>query len=224
MGQYYRGVILKDNIDVTNITSDDIHEAFCCYEHDNGAKLMEHSYVNNWYVKEYENKLANECFGNRFVWVGDYADSDLFSLAHDFIETKTINIAEEQGYYIVANHFENDYGDIKEYDDFKSVTDYDVLVSTTYEYIINFTKKMFIRIPKRGECLTIHPLPLLCADGNGRGGGDYYGSNMELIGSWAYDKIGVANEIPDDITDELVVTFQEYCDNGNDYQIVKRTI
>ena len=206
MGQYYRGVILKDNIDVTNITSNDIHEAFCCYEHDNGAKLMEHSYVNNWYVKAYENELANECFGNHFVWVGDYADSNLFDLAYDFIKAKRINIAEKQGYY-----------------DFKSVTDYDELVSTTYEYIINFTKKMFIRIPKEiDDCLVIHPLPLLCADGNGRGGGDYYGSNMELIGSWAYDKIGVANEIPDDITDELVVTFQEYCDNVNDYQIVKR--
>ena len=31
---------------------------------------------------------------------------------------------------------------------------------------------------------------------------------MKLVGSWAYDEIGIGNEIPQDFT-ELVVSFKE---------------
>ena len=31
--------------------------------------------------------------------------------------------------------------------------------------------------------MRVHPLPLLTADGNGRGGGDYYCLDMNLVGS-----------------------------------------
>ena len=92
----------------------------------------------------------------------------------------------------------------------------------TYKYIINFDKHVFVKIPnaKKNEYI-IHPLPLLCADGNGSGGGDYDGTNMELIGAWAFDRIGVSNELPNDITKELIVTFKECYDGGdnsvNDY-------
>lgn len=59
------------------------------------------------------------------------------------------------------------------------------------------------------DTLTMHPLPLLCADGNGRGGGDYYDLNKEVVGYWAYNRIGVTNnvkDIPNDYT-ELEITF-----------------
>lgn len=38
---------------------------------------------------------------------------------------------------------------------------------------------------------TVHPLPLLTAEGNGRGGGDYHEQNpdIELVGTWARDSI-----------------------------------
>jgi hypothetical protein len=49
-------------------------------------------------------------------------------------------------------------------------------------------------------------LPLLTAEGNGRGGGDYRGENENLIGSWARDIISVEMEIPDGY-DELVCEF-----------------
>ena len=88
-------------------------------------------------------------------------------------------------------------------------------------------KKMFVRIPKKTVvvCLFIH-FPLLCADGNGRGGGDYEGTNMELIGSWAFDRIGVANELPKNIKTELVVEFKECYEGGdssvNDFSFIPR--
>lgn len=183
MGQYYRGAIL----DLNSFKKNEINvvKAFCCYSHCNGAKLMEHSYVGNWYVKEYEKALATEFFGMPFVWVGDYADvkfdTEVYLSADSYINEKT-----------------------------KEKTEYDTL--PTYNYIVNLDKKLFVRIPENNKDknkLIIHPLPLLCCSGNKRGGGDYYGTNEQLVGSWAYDRIGVTNELPKDITEELIVTFEE---------------
>ena len=51
----------------------------------------------------------------------------------------------------------------------------------------------------------LNPLPLLCSNSNGRGGGDYgqlydrktgeeIDCSMELVGTWAYDHIGFTND------------------------------
>lgn len=222
MGQYYRGVVLgKTSKKSKKII---VKQAFCCYAHGNNAKLMEHSYVGNWYVKEYEYALANEFYGYPFVWAGDYADEKYGTLVYEkalqFIDKKTTKNARSLGYRKVKDpQWFKEYKKNGEY-----VSDSDVAVKIPYEelkekiykYIINFDKKVFVRIPEKmgvdengNYQLTIHPLPLLCADGNQRGGGDYYGTNETLVGSWAYDRIGVSNELPEDITKELVVTFEE---------------
>lgn len=233
MGQYYRGVVLgKTTKSKKKIF---VRKAFCCYAHDNGAKLMEHSYVGNWYVKEYENVLANQFYGYPFVWVGDYADekyeTDVYSKSIDFIDKEIEKKAKEKGCVLVqnprwGNEYVNSNGENVSFKDLSEKTNLSDLPE--YDYIINITKRIFVKIPKTTELtkeLTIHPLPLLCADGNGRGGGDYLGTNMDLIGSWAYDRIGVTNKLPENITRELVVNFVEEYDGGdssvNDYQIVK---
>ena len=54
----------------------------------------------------------------------------------------------------------------------------------------------------------ISPLPLLTALGNGRGGGDYRGTNMDKIGIWVGDVLSVEFEIPDGF-EELKVEFKE---------------
>ena len=59
---------------------------------------------------------------------------------------------------------------------------------TEYRFILNHTKKLFINKDALGD---IHPLAILTVEGNGRGGGDYYGSDEELCGSWARDIISV---------------------------------
>jgi len=62
----------------------------------------------------------------------------------------------------------------------------------SYTYIVNHTKKVYVKKNKG-----LHPLSLLTAEGNGRGGGDYDGPNMEMVGTWARDVISMENEAPD---------------------------
>lgn len=227
MGQYYRGIVLDKK------TKNKVEECFSCYDYNNGAKLMEHSYVGNYYVKIYEHTLANEFKGYPFVWGGDYADErhrkntvNDYVLGREFIEEKRDNYARENGFEKVINgKYGQDYqkdGVFFDSIDILPKIPYEEL--PTYKYVINLTKKMFVKIPTFNENENewiIHPLPLLCADGNGRGGGDYRGTNMELIGSWAFDRIAVANKLPKNIKKELVVKFVEWEDeNINDYTYI----
>lgn len=184
MGQYYRGVILGNSFKKKKIVIKQVHSP---YRHDNGAKLMEHSYVGNWYVREYENALANDFYGSYFVWVGDYAD--------EIFDTDV---------YCSADIWYD-----KQMDKNKIIVNKRNDLNCEYKYVINFTKKEYICIPKeKKDKLIIHPLPLLCSSGNGRAGGDYIGTNMKYVGSWAYNKIGIGNEIPEDFK-ELKITFEE---------------
>jgi hypothetical protein len=219
MGQYYRGVVLgKTTKRVKRII---VKQAYCCYAHNNGAKLMEHSYVGNWYVKAYEQALADEFYGYPFVWIGDYADemfnTDVYTKANEFIDNVTKQNAKKKGYYPTKNNgngylaFEKlcNNGFVKKGDesDFveKVITKDNADKVDTYKYIINFDKKVAVEIPEYNEdTWDIHPLPLLCASGNGRGGGDYSGINEEMVGAWAYDRIGLGNELPQGIKLEKI--------------------
>jgi hypothetical protein len=59
---------------------------------------------------------------------------------------------------------------------------------TECRFILNHTKMLFINKDTLGD---IHPLSLLTCEGNGRGGGDYHGSDEALCGSWARDVISL---------------------------------
>jgi hypothetical protein len=194
MGQYYYPTIISKRKKDGKLV---VMKAFCTHDYSNGAKLMEHSYVDNYVVKECENALATDFYGYPFAWVGDYADAK-FGV----------------GMYAAASDKAQTNGKPTPYEELP-----------TYKYIINFTKKVYIEIPEKTDDWIIHPLPLLCADGNGKGCGDYFGTNMEIVGSWAYDKIGVANEVPSNITKELFVRFTESYyggdDSVNDYHYIK---
>ena len=222
MGQYYRGVVLGKTTKRRKKII--IKQAYCCYAHKNGAKLMEHSYVGNWYVKAYEQALGGKFYGYPFVWAGDYADemynTDVYTKANEFIDNKTKRNAKKKDFYPVKGgfgtlHFEKLYkdGDIEKADesDFveKVITNDNADKVDTFKYIINLDKKEAVAMPELKEDeLTIHPLPLLCASGNGRGGGDYNGINEDMVGKWAYDRIGMSNELPADI-EEIKVIFKE---------------
>jgi len=60
---------------------------------------------------------------------------------------------------------------------------------------VNHTKKEYVVKPRKGE---YHPLSLLTAEGNGRGGGDYRGSGD--VGRWARDIISMEDDIPEGYT------------------------
>ena len=177
---------------------------------------MEHSYAGNNYVKAYEHILANECYGFPFVWCGDYADDindkNIYTLALKHIDEQTVINAQEQGYIPNPNTrlgaefcLEEDETITKSYDDFSPY----INVNEDYKYIVNFDKKQYIAIPEyEPNKWNIHPLPLLCASGNGRGGGDYYDTNEKMVGAWAFDRIGVTNELLTDM-EEIKLTFEE---------------
>ena len=225
MGQYYHGVILAKSINENKEIK--VEKSMSSWTYNNGSKLMEHSYLNNHYVKEFEKLLANEYFGFPFAWVGDYADDkygvDVYTLAGKYITEYANQRASERGWKPVEEYvgfgkdFVDENGDYHDVDELFDITPKETLLKEKYQYIVNLDKKMFIRMPKESKekdkygytKMTIHPLPLLCAVGNQRGGGDYYGRNETLVGSWAYDRIGVTNELPSDITTELVAVFEE---------------
>ena len=170
MGQYWKGVIIKDKAPIVTL-SPYIFKG-------NGAKLME-EVLDGRYIKFFEYLLANDFYGDTFVWCGDYSEGDLYEKAKAIQDECSVK--------------------------FKHVID---MVNEgkvpTYRYLINISKKQYVDLNKCGD---LHPLAILCSNSNGMGGGDYYGTNMELVGSWAMDKIGVNTEAPEAF-EEVEISFK----------------
>jgi len=135
----------------------------------NGSKLMEHCYLDNSSVCTLEYELTKEgmFYKSRVVWAGDYADNE---------EGMSKNL------YHITEEYPNKFLSRKQRN------------TNEYHYIINHTKKQYV--DKRKHQL-YHPLPLLTAEGNGRGGGDYIGLNEGLIGIWSRDVISVEKDEPE---------------------------
>jgi hypothetical protein len=160
MGQYYKGVILKDN-------KKTIEASVESWDFNCGSKLMEHSWIENPFVKSFETLIHNK--PKRVVWSGDYAD-----------ECKGL----KTNVYTRAN-------DVK-----KVKPEYQLSILDSL-FIINHTKKQYVsklELPSV-DGWRIHPLPLLTCEGNGRGGGDFR-KESDLVGSWARDVISVSDVEP----------------------------
>ena len=134
--------------------------------------------------------LCDKGDGVTFVWAGDYADG---------VDGKE----EEENWYSIASG--NEDKGVNEDTVIKAIellaSNGDGIVNP-FKYIINHTTKQFVEVGEFEEGKwKLHPLPLLTADGNGRGGGDYCGkNNAKSIGAWAYCRISVGNEVPDGYT------------------------
>ena len=174
MGQYYTPV-LKDK--------KNNFEYYYSHDYDNGLKLMEHSYISNDFVESIVKRLLNNPM--RIAWVGDYAEEE------DFVKNST-----HKDLIDFVNVERNN--DIFKKGKFNPVKD---MENSSSLFMINHTKKIYIDMSfylasnivsdkskwNYGRC--VHPLPLLTALGNGKGGGDYRGPNKELVGTWAGDLI-----------------------------------
>lgn len=159
-----------------------VWKCFNPWDFNNGVKLMEHSYIGNAVTNYVKNLILRTPM--RLVWAGDYADDE---------KGKDKNL-----YFLF---------EAKEPKD-KSVPQESI---ESMRYLVNHKKKLYVdysKVEKDEYGYRIDPMPLLCAEGNGRGGGDYHGSAMNLIGSWARDLISVESEIPNGYT-ELVPSFRE---------------
>lgn len=184
MGQYYKPCVLNESGKPAGwVYSHDIKYYYKREDQTKGIylgqglKLMEHSWVDNDFVKTIEHLLTkgNAWYMKPIVWAGDYAseedgDKNLYEMCED--EMKTVK---------------------------KKLT-----LRKEFRYIVNHTKKLYVdktKVPGgEGEYSDwkIHPLPLLTAEGNGQGGGDFRGNDPNnIIGSWARNIISVESVIPE---------------------------
>lgn len=162
MGQYYKAVRLGTKEYVSSWS-------FNC-----GAKLMEHSWLKNPFVKFVESLLVEggAWHGSPIVWAGDYADPELNE------QGEPLQITEEGVTYEANLNFLATV-EIKPEENLKL---------KHYRYLINETDKTFVDKNKvvDNDGWRIHPLPLLTCEGNGRGGGDYRSDDKQgIIVSWA---------------------------------------
>jgi hypothetical protein len=126
-----------------------------------GLKLTEHSYKDNAFVHTFECGLVPGAhfYKARVVWAGDYADC----------EPSGVNLHAMCTEYTMISPKEK---------------------RSAPRYILNHTKKLFVDKEKTSKYYyAYHPLPILTAEGNGRGGGDC--EDSPLVGSWARDEISV---------------------------------
>lgn len=157
MGQYYMAYVNHQNSKI-------VFDPFCYCE---GSKLMEHSYVNNYFVSKVLAVLRNT--PSRVAWVGDYSDDICPKEIYDLCwkcEHSKINIRPDFDCGLLLNHTKKEYVDMLEY------------------------------VESQDNTLMPHPLPLLTAIGNGRGGGDYRGENRDMVGTWFNDEIEYASLKP----------------------------
>lgn len=175
MGQYYKPISMEKNQYVYS------------HEYDNGLKLMEHSWLGNPFVGVVEDLIAEggAWYGDRIVWAGDYADEEKTRKKEKF---NLYSMCERDNDKIHPEPTKNKYRyvlnlDTKEYVDTKKIP-----LSEVYE--------------ERGKeyPFTIHPLPLLTCEGNGRGGGDFR-KDDPLVGTWARNRVSVSKTKPKGYTE-----------------------
>ncbi len=192
MGQYYYPTLFKQKGKRLYSSQFYAHE-FGATQLDNGyvihegLKLTEHSYVGNSFVETVMTQLFNN--PQRVYWCGDYFEKEDFEDSRDFIRMKR-----------TWKSFRED-GKGRKYTHPKEVNEF-----SADKLIINHTKHCFINMKKwcrdhEDAEYQLHPLCLLTAVGNGRGGGDYYGVNEEDVGIWAGDLIEIKDSLPENLQD-----------------------
>lgn len=200
----------------------------CRYGH--GSKLTEHSGFGSAYIRAIEALLApgRMFYRSRIVWAGDYADCEPNSA--ETAETATAETATAETamattaataetaknlHQLVQDELEAAYEKKK-----KGLPIYSRMLvpipnDEHFRYLVNHTKRLYVDTTRVGSkpkiCYNncrMHPLPLLVAEGNNRGGGDYgtHGNDFELCGTWARDAISVDDVMPTGF-DELVCNF-----------------
>jgi hypothetical protein len=181
MGQYYMPV--------------NVNKFQYLYSHhfDCGLKLMEHAYNDVRMVQAVVRLLSpgGGWYKCNMVWAGDYGDIGAFVPSTH----QDLNL-----YSYAESHGKNALEGYKIID---TTENYDLQVKRAKriskkwlktlplaeKFLTNHTKKICINL--YGETSEIHPLPILTSNGNGQGSGDYHGTHMNLVGSWAGDIISI---------------------------------
>ena len=160
------------------------------------AKLMEHSWWQNPFVNAFSEFLYNE--PSRVAWVGDYAD-----------EPDDFDFPNCSAFYVPC--YKEVWGET-----IKPVGVASSDFNLDGKFLLNHDRQQFVdldeykaaSVDKDGWC--IHPLPLLTAIGNDRGGGDFHEGNtgFDCVGIWAWQLISFADEPPKDFS-KFPLVFKE---------------
>lgn len=186
MGQYYKLAFKHNDEEV-------VFNDRCVGEHGYiMAKLLEHSWMNHPLMVA----VAREMYKNpmRLIWCGDYAEPEEVTDATKG-EVEFGQIWGEDGN---THKFEEAIDEF----DYKG------------KWFCNHDKRLAIPLDKYvkqssnkdGWCIC--PFSLLTAIGNGRGGGDYDGENVEKVGEWAWNLISIEDEKPEGY-EEFDIHFKE---------------
>ena len=211
MGQYYKAIFINENQKpITSVSP---------YDFGGGAKLMEHSWLKNHFVRFVERQLM--VTPQRVVWGGDYADNEepstltpmeIKSLVDEDSDYWNSEVIKEKGVNLYS--LSETIGKLTSNEEVKNKYEHDFkeIAPLTAKYLINHDKKQFVnktKTPKDAEGWQVHPLPLLTCEGNLRGGGDFFGKDENnIVGSWARDYISVQSKKPKGFT-ELIFDLNE---------------
>ena len=208
MGQYYKAIILNED-------KKTIKAHATSWDYQSGSKLMEHSWMLNDFVARVEIELLNN--PQILVWAGDYADPEVDDKGNIIKGTYESTSGEMKEYDISLYDMCKDKDELKQGDVFTLLEKKEVKASAKRRYILNHDTKQFVdknKMPEDKDGWKIHPLPLLVADGNNRGGGDYRENQADFdkVGIWKRNTISIVTrktDIPKDFK-EISVQFNEH--------------
>ncbi len=182
MGQYYMAVLGNEFGTDCKVFNRSVDGEYMF------AKLLEHSWWENSFVNSFSERLYNKL--GRVAWVGDYAG-----------EPDDFNFPNCSASYIPC--YREVWGD-----NVKMLGSTSTVFTLDGKFLINYDTKEYVdlneyrakSIDKHGWC--IHPLPLLTAVGNGRGGGDFHEGNIgfENVGIWAWHLLTISDAPEKDFT------------------------
>ena len=188
MGEYYVPCILSSH-KKTAPNKEKVIGWIYAHEFNNGLKQMEFGYIGNSVMNTLEaliNKENGKYAGYPIVIAGDYDDPEPYKYNGE--KVNLYDLAEEIGTRFSLQWLKDNNVEVKKY-------------PNHYRYIINDTKGVFIdtdRIKADEWGYKIHPLAILCAGDEPRGGGCYHGKYMRMFGSWARNVIVVSDERPNE--------------------------
>ena len=181
MGQYYKPTIqaikYEDN-------RKEVRKLFVIdpYDLDYGVKLCEHTHRNSEVVRLVTNlmyELNKQDWATQLVWLGDYSNPSFGEKTDLYHELKYTNVQfrKEDGVIVSAM-----------VEGFNGVID----MTQDHHYLVNHDRNEYINTAENVGAYS--QLALLTADGNGKGGGDYWGKNWRDVGLWRYHEISVMDK------------------------------
>lgn len=153
------------------------------YKLSQGLKMLEQA----WYCRPFVVGVLNAIADTpaRVAWVGDYANED-----DDYVLNPNYSVADYSACW-------EDDGDTQAFDTAPDCSVKGYLVNVDKGIYLDLADVAYEAAGSGPYGNSIHPLPILTAIGNGRGGGDYWGTHMDKVGTWAMDRLQFVDDEPE---------------------------